>query len=1081
MAAVFSSIAMVGVPAFAQSAQADAAVESDEGAAIVVTGSRIVRRDYAASSPLVTVSSDTFNNSSSVTIETTLNQMPQFAAAGTASAASSAGGSFSGPGLALGAATLNLRGLGTNRTLVLVNGRRAQPISAQLFVDTNTIPMAALKNVEVITGGAASTYGADAIAGVVNFLLKDDYQGFEVDGRFGISEQGDSEQFALSALMGGNFDDGRGNIMLNLSWSDRRPGYQYKRGFYTDSWADPNTPGNANGVPLNLATVGGVQYGINPDGSLFKAADATNPAAPYTGPLGDLINGSGLKYSSALAPNGLRKLGFVYPDSWNTYPLTRFSAYSAGHYDLTEDLTFFFDAGFSHNKAVIQGVAGQGGSGFWNINVPYNQANDDPDSPTFGADKRNWHPVSRQLADALNAVSPTPSTWALMRGNNFAGRIMNETSTNVYQMTAGLRGKVGVKDWTWEVYGSHGNTSVVVEQTQGAVSLNNLQQIISGRAADGSLSPTVTGPYGQGWSSGALFNPQYCTSGIPLFDANGLPTSPTASGSAENLKISEDCLKYVTLEFNSVTRVKQDIVEANLQGALVNTWAGEARFALGASYRENVFNFTPDSGNSGEQSGLGVIGQIALPSKVGGKTSAKEVYGEVMVPLIRDLPLIKSFDLELGGRYSSYNYAGEIATFKVLGDWQVNDWLRLRGGFQRANRAPNAYELFAPLAASVVASHDACVNIGNGIAPAYGNLDSNPNQVNVQVACQELMIRSGAYPYRTLADDASLVSQPVASYPGIDQTRMSNFRWSLNAYGVGTTSSVGLNQGNPNLASEKANTFTLGAVIRSPFDAPALRRINLTIDYFSISMTDTIAVPNGDEVYDQCFNPANNALMATAPGTHDGSALLAGNRYCQYIQRYPFNDAGERGGVGSGADRTFLAPFMNKGALKTEGLDVAFDWTSDLQDLGLGAGGALNLNVSANFLLKYEEQAMLGGPVVSLKGTGLNLAFDYKLTTQLAYRWDGGSIGFRWFHLPEVGPSPYAARGSKGAKAHNEFGLFGTKKLTKSVDLRAGVDNLFNARPKMYGATPTDSASGTTLAIYDTTGRSFYIGAKARF
>jgi outer membrane receptor for ferrienterochelin and colicin len=246
-------------------------------------------------------------------------------------------------------------------------------------------------------------------------------------------------------------------------------------------------------------------------------------------------------------------------------------------------------------------------------------------------------------------------------------------------------------------------------------------------------------------------------------------------------------------------------------------------------------------------------------------------------------------------------------------------------------------------------------------------------------------------------------------------------------------------------------------------------------------MTDTIAVPNGDEVYDQCFNPANNALMATAPGTHDGSALLAGNRYCQYIQRYPFNDAGERGGVGSGADRTFLAPFMNKGALKTEGLDVAFDWTSDLQDLGLGAGGALNLNVSANFLLKYEEQAMLGGPVVSLKGTGLNLAFDYKLTTQLAYRWDGGSIGFRWFHLPEVGPSPYAARGSKGAKAHNEFGLFGTKKLTKSVDLRAGVDNLFNARPKMYGATPTDSASGTTLAIYDTTGRSFYIGAKARF
>ena len=1078
-AAIVASLVAFQAPAFAQDAAPSAEGASDEGPTIVVTGSRIVRRDYAASSPLVTVGEDLFENQASTTVETALNKLPQFSAAGTSSLASSSGGSATGPDKALGAATLDLRGLGTNRTLVLVNGRRAQPVNALLVVDTNTIPTAALKNVEVITGGAAATYGADAIAGVVNFILKDDYEGFELNSHFGISEHGDGEQYQLGALVGGNFADDRGNVMLSASWSDRKPTYQYKRGFYTDSWRDPNTPGNANGVPITTATVGGINYSINPDGSLFRADDVLNPSAPYTGPLGDLVGGSGLKLSSALSPTGKRTLTYVYPDSWATLPLTRWSIFGAGHYDITDNITFYVEGDYSHTKAVVQSVAGQGGSGFWNVNVPYNPANDDPNSPTFGSDTSNWHPVSAQLADALNAVSPIPTTWALTRGFNFAGRIVNEVNTDLYQVTAGLRGKVGIKDWTWDVYGSHGSTSILSQQPSGAISLSNLQQIISGTQEGGALAPSINGPYGQNWSSGALFNPQTCTSGIPIFDAQGKVASPQGS-SVDALSISDDCRNYITLELNTATHVKQDIAEANLQGALINTWAGEARFAVGASYRKNVFSYVPDSGISGEQPGLGVIGQIVLPNQVKGSTTAKEAYGELLLPVLRDLPLVKSFNLELGGRYSKYNYAGTIETFKALGDWEVTDWLRFRGGFQRANRAPNVYELFAPLAAGIASSHDACTNLSNGLTPEYGNLSSNPNQVNVQVACQALMIRSGAYPYVTLADDPTAVAQPTDDYPNIDVTRMSNFRWSLYPYGTGYGFSVSLNQGNKSLKSERADTITFGTVIRSPFDTPALSRLAITADFYSIKMKDAIGQPTGDEVYGQCFDPANNPLMASSAGSLSGEALLAGNPYCAYIQRYPFNDDGVRGAPGSGADRTFIAPFVNKGKLKTSGIDATFDWTADFEDLGIGIPGALNLNVSGNILLDYKQQSIAGGTVVDLKGTAQNLAYDYKLFTTATYIWGDGSVGLRWFHLPSIDAAPSGGSTMSGAKAHNEVALFGTFSVTPSIELGAGIDNLFNARPEIYGATPTNSSSGTTLSPYDVVGRSFYLSAKAR-
>ena len=184
---------------------------------ITVTGSRIVRRDLDAASPIVTIDSDRLENSSTIGIESVLNQMPQFVPEGTQF---DSGNTASGAAT-LGIASVNLRGIGANRTLVLVDGRRAQPANASLVVDLNTIPSAAIERVETITGGASAVYGADALAGVVNFVLRDDFEGVDMDFHTGVTAEGDGEETRFSTLLGINGESGNSNVMLGVEWYRR--------------------------------------------------------------------------------------------------------------------------------------------------------------------------------------------------------------------------------------------------------------------------------------------------------------------------------------------------------------------------------------------------------------------------------------------------------------------------------------------------------------------------------------------------------------------------------------------------------------------------------------------------------------------------------------------------------------------------------------------------------------------------------------------------------------------------------------------------------------------------------------------
>jgi outer membrane receptor protein involved in Fe transport len=199
---------------------------------ITVTGSRIVRRDLDAASPIMTIDTQRLENSSTVGIESVLNQMPQFVPDNTQFDSPNVGSGAVVPGIA----TVNLRGIGANRTLVLVDGRRAQPANASLVVDLNTIPTAAIERVETITGGASAVYGADALAGVVNFVLRNDFEGVDMDFSTSATAEGDGQETKFSSLIGVNGDNG--NVMLGVEWYRREMVLQRDREFYRNGWED---------------------------------------------------------------------------------------------------------------------------------------------------------------------------------------------------------------------------------------------------------------------------------------------------------------------------------------------------------------------------------------------------------------------------------------------------------------------------------------------------------------------------------------------------------------------------------------------------------------------------------------------------------------------------------------------------------------------------------------------------------------------------------------------------------------------------------------------------------------------------
>lgn len=816
--------------AVAQDQDSDAAPET-----VVVTGSRIERRDLTASSPIMTIDVERFDLSSTISVESVLNQMPQFIPA--QNQFSAIAEIQTSPTTSLGVGTVNLRGISTNRTLVLVDGRRAQPANASLVVDINTIPAAAIARVETITGGASAVYGADALAGVVNFVLRDDFEGVSVDLQTGWTDAGDGEETRVSALLGLNGASGNSNVMLGVEWYDRNASFQKNHDFYVRGWTDesnvigtifPSFP--TWDIPFDFGGGGGpdpdvlnqmfadihgidtVATPINPNQPIFFNLDGT----PFVRQGGQAI---GFDWSQLGRPDigdgyyGLVRRGNnveqVFYDAPLSTPLERRSAFGKAQVDLNDNLQAFVQANFSRIDVQTYSAGPPPAHFFWGGTIP----ND------------NRTVIPQNLQTLLDSRANPGASWYLTRGLDFLGNFGPVNTSDVYQIMAGIEGQLTDRDWTWEAYYSSGETSAV-SSYPGLPSIERWQALVS--TFDFGEGQTVPSPGGGGYAL-------TCTSGLPIY----------YGGTAT---ISRDCVNSVLGSYKQATVIKQDIFEANLQGKITDMDAGELRFAAGVSSRKNEYTYdplNPESTIFDRPLGL-------FPSNpAAGKTKVDELYGELLVPVLERL------NLELGYRVSDYdNAAGTVGTYKVMFDVTANDWARIRGGYQLASRAPNSAELFQSAVTIFEFTDfpgDPCQI--NTLA-AWGNTPNNTvNRPEVQQLCGDLI------------DNPAIFGPPGSV--SADTFQQGPLFTGLN----------GILGGNPDLEAEEAETFTLGAVFQSP---GTLEGLTASIDIYFIEVTDAISNLSGGTIYEKCFNSNGVSNPSYSPDYV----------FCQMIER------AETGGVG---------------------------------------------------------------------------------------------------------------------------------------------------------------------------------------
>ncbi len=648
LASSAATTAMVGVAAVAQEAQ-DA---STEVGTIVVTGTRIQRADYEATSPVVTVSSELLQQSGTVQLDTFLNQLPQLVPAlSTTSNNPSANG---GAGQAL----ISLRGLGVSRTLVLLDGTRLMPTFTTGQIDLNQIPAALIDNIEILTGGASSVYGSDAIAGVVNVKLKKQFEGVEFSADYGQTSESDGETSAFNLTMGGNFADGRGNAVMAFTYDDRKAVFQGDRPFsqlqygpdllplgsgtvpdgkYTNTAANPPSQAAIDAVFAGYGVAAGSvlpsnSLGFNSDGTLFDFSGTEN----YKGE--QFVGFNPAAYSYNFAPVNYLQL-----------PLTRRQIAGFGTYNIAD-----------MDTASVEAYARM-------IYTTYESANQLAATPVTGLTIPTTNPnIPADMSSILasRAIPGNPFVFSIRTlavGNRVA-----EDNYDVLQGLVGFRGdfQVGEHRYNWDVNGSWGQTNTT-EQQAGNISRSRLQGLLDGEDLDTCAAASFN-PFGLG-------------------------------------NISQVCADAIAIRTTNVIKIQQQTASASLTGDLFDMPAGPFQFAVGGEYMKQDANYRPDEFlASGD-----VVGFNAQPPQ-DGEISIKEAYVELAVPLLKDLPAVHKLGLELGYRYSDHNLAGTYDTYKAALNWDPLETVRLRGSYNRAVRAPSIYELFLPPQENFPGANDPC-------------------------------------------------------------------------------------------------------------------------------------------------------------------------------------------------------------------------------------------------------------------------------------------------------------------------------------------------------------------------------------
>ena len=822
-------------------AQDEDAAENDEEATIVVTGSRLATTGMDTPVPVTAVQAEELEAMDPASLIASVSQLPQFY--GNQTPNNSAFFTRSGTG------TLNMRGLGVNRTLTLLNGRRFPGSSAFGGVDINVFPEAMIRGIETTTGGASAAYGTDAVAGVTNFLIDTDFEGLEVSLQGGMTSRGDNESYDAEVAWGTKLGD-RAHVLLSAAYAKTEGIHNYNDRNWYQSWGAIQVGGIWADYP-NVVSMNGSFDGIiespNPliDNLQFRSDGTYAPFVPGSVATGGVGTG-GARSSGGSGDD----LGGAAGEVFTLWPDTeRYSIFAYADYELSDNLTVF-------------GQYVRGWNRQWQYNTPRGSMIGQPTAITIFND-------NAFLPDALRTTMQTNNiaSFLLRRMGSIEdiGQSYFEDWVTQNVGTVGFNGEIdndGFLDgWNFDGFYQYGHSRRVWDQY--ALRIDRIFAAVDAvRDANGnivcrvSLDPEGAAAFpgcqplnlfGRGNASAeavdyVLGNDPGVDISTPLYFAN--------------LGLTGDTLDYTTTDAKrNITTFRQHLAELSARGDLFNNWAGPVSLAVGASWRkESIYQVVQDQAN--QQSNhdgayhpcslataatLGLRGlsppdcnntvahQFTKVSNIQGRTTVKEAFSEVLVPLVDGGPLMDSATLNAAVRWADYSGAGTIWAYKAGLDLTFAEGVRLRGTYSRDVRAGNLSERF-----------DKTGGAGNVLDTRITAADT--------AACLAL-------------------GNPALSCG--------------NTYNVTIFSG-----GNPNIRPEQADTFTVGAV----FQPDWLPGFSASVDWFKVKIDDAIATVGTNEVARRCLQDQEQQFcdLITFEGTTDAGnypkIILVGNQFVNVAQ-----------------------------------------------------------------------------------------------------------------------------------------------------------------------------------------------------
>jgi outer membrane receptor protein involved in Fe transport len=1028
----------VAAPAFAQDADVttDTAAASEEtGQAIVVTGTRLRSPNLESASPVTVVTAEEFALTGTTRVEDLINSLPQVFAGQGGNIANGASGT----------ATLDLRGLGSERTLVLVNGRRLAPgTPSTSAADINMIPAALIERVDVLTGGASSVYGADAVAGVVNFVLDTDFEGFKINANYGVYNHNnrassdvrgandargfgyptgmvtDGGTFDGTIAFGSSFDDGRGRVTAYMGYRKIDPVLQARRDYSACSLS-------ANTVAAT--TTLGRAY--NCGGS----ATSANGTVFYN-------EGFGADFTSTLAQFGASRTlqpGFT---AFNFGPLNYFQRpderYTAGlfaDYEISSAIKPYMEFMFMDDRTVAQ-IAPSGNFG--------NTTAINCDNPLLGAAQRaalcnsanllvsplpgnafiltgnvaaeNAARTARGLGEPLLPTTPfnfidplTGGTYnrgfaQILRRNVEGGPRQDDLQHVSYRAVIGVKGDLSPA-WSYDAFYQYGRNNY--NQTY----LNDFSVSRLNRALD-----VVTGPGGT----------PVCRSTLDGSDPNCVPWDIFSPGTVAPSAAS---VAYLSTPGFSRGVVSQQVANAFLSGSLgeyglKTPWSDQGvDVVFGTEYRKESLEFNSDTAfSTGDLAGQGAA---TLP--VQGSFNVKEFFTEVRIPIAQD-SWVYDFTVTGGYRYSDYSTGVNTDTYKIEGEFAPIRDFRIRGGYNRAVRAPTVQDLFAPNQVGLGGSSDPCAGFVISAADA---------------GCRAQGLAVGQF----------VAPNPADQY---------------NSFGGG----------NANLNPEVADTYTVGTVITPTF----LPGFTASVDYFNIDISGAIGGIGAD------------TILAACTATADPF-------FCGLINRDPTGSLW-RSAAGFTTDVT-----QNIGGFSTAGIDAQVNYSTEIGDLGTLTFNFLGtyldtLESDTGVSIPGTDQTF---DCVGLYGNVCGQPNpEWRHQARLGFNFRNGiGASVRWRHFASVdldavstntnlrnaggtGPAPsgVARPGVAGFDAVNYFDLTLTLDAGDNFNFVLGANNVFDKAPQTTGsqACPAGSCNGNVYAqMYDALGRYLFAGVTLDF